>query len=100
MISREDIQGLARLARLDLSSAEEEALQKDVSNILDYVGQVAAVSGDASNPVAPLHHNIMRSDTPRAAGDQLAAKEASIRAAFPKEEKGYNVVRKILQKDE
>lgn len=99
MISKEDIEGLATLARIDLSDAEKESLGKDVSSILDYVGQVAAVSGDVAGPVAPAHHNIMRADTPREEGDQLAGKEEAIRAAFPRGEKGYNVVRKILQKD-
>ena len=100
MISKEDIEGLAKLARLDLSEAEKASLQTDVSSILAYVGQVTAVSGEASGPTAPAHHNIMRADEPREANDQLADKEAAIRAAFPKEARGYNVVRKILQKDE
>ncbi|MEI7720219.1 MAG: Asp-tRNA(Asn)/Glu-tRNA(Gln) amidotransferase subunit GatC [bacterium] len=106
MISREDVEGLAKLARLELGEAEKASLGKDISNILEYVGHVAAVSGAASGPTAPAHHNVMRADTPRPpaqageVGDQLAGKEAAIRAAFPKEEKGYNVVRKILQKDE
>ena len=107
MISRETVEGLATLARLDLSEAEKESLGKDVSNILEYVGQLArqdggvvAVSGDSTGPVAPAHHNVMRADAPREMGDQLAGKEVAIRAAFPKEERGYNVVRKILQKDE
>jgi hypothetical protein len=42
----------------------------------------------------------MRKDTPRAAADPLAGKEESLRAAFPKREGGFNVVRKIIQKDE
>jgi len=100
MISKEDIEGLARLARLELSEQEKASLQKDVSNILEYVGQVSAVEASASGPTAPAHHNIMREDIVREAGDQLAGKEEAIRAAFPKEEKGYNVVRKIIQKDE
>ena len=110
MISREDIQGLAKLARLDLSAKEEEALQKDVSDILEYVGQLAqqeggvnatgGVGGEKTLPQAPAHHGVMREDAPREAGDVLLGKEASLRAAFPKEERGYNVVRKILQKDE
>ena len=104
MISREDIEGLAALARLQLSEAEVVGLQKDVSGILEYVGQVSALqasaTGHAPTPVAPAHHNIMRADTPRAVDDQLAGQEAAVRAAFPKMEKDYNVVRKIIQKDE
>lgn len=106
MISKEEILGLAELARLKLSDTEVASLQKDISNILDYVGQVSAVSarnsGDKENnhPTVPLVLNVMREDTPRRVGDVLAGKEESLRAAFPKREGSYNVVRKIIQKDE
>lgn len=100
MISKADIEGLAKLARLDLSDAEKESLGKDVSSILEYVGQVTAVSGVATGPVAPLQHNIMRDDVARPSKDQVAGKEEAIRAQFPTREGDYNVVRKIIQKDE
>ena len=99
MISLEEIQNLARLARLKLSPQEEESLQKDISNILDYVGQVSSVPMPEKKEDAGLWHNIMREDTPRAGGT-LAGKEEALIQAFPKSEKGYNVVRKIIQKDE
>ena len=100
MISKSDIEGLAKLARLDLSDAEKDSLGKDVSNILEYVGQVAAVSGQNTGSTAPLHHNVMRDDVLRPADDQVAGKEEAIRAQFPTREGDYNVVRKIIQKDE
>jgi aspartyl/glutamyl-tRNA(Asn/Gln) amidotransferase C subunit len=100
MISLEDIRNLAALARLKLSPEEEASLQKDVSNILDYVGQVSAVPMPERKEDAGLWHNVMRQDVLRPAGDPLADKEARLVDAFPKSEKGYNVVRKIIQKDE
>ena len=105
MVTKEDIQNLATLARLKLSDTEVESLQKDISSILEYVGQVNAVSGDEARST-PLLLNVMREDTPRlpaqagARGDLMAGKEEAVRAAFPKREGGYNVVRKIIQKDE
>lgn len=99
MISKEEVQGLAALARLKLGEAEAAALQKDISNILDYVGQVAAVSA-GKEKTSPPNRNVMRADEPRGADDALAGKEEALRAAFPKREGDYNVVRKILQKDE
>ena len=99
MVTKEDIQNLATLARLKLSDTEVESLQKDISSILEYVGQVNAVSGDEARST-PLLLNVMREDTPRASGDLMAGKEEAVRAAFPKREGGYNVVRKIIQKDE
>jgi aspartyl-tRNA(Asn)/glutamyl-tRNA(Gln) amidotransferase subunit C len=103
MISKEEVQNLATLARLELSSAEVESLQKDISNILEYVGQVSAVSlqGDAL-PTVPSNqpHNVLRDDAPRDRGDAMAGKEEKIKEAFPRREGNYNVVRKIIQKDE
>lgn len=94
MISLEDIRNLAQLARLKLTPKEEESLQKDISNILEYVGQVSSASA-GSDAVVPEHHNVMREDAP---APVLGAREALV-AAFPRSEKGYNVVRKIIEKD-
>jgi Asp-tRNA(Asn)/Glu-tRNA(Gln) amidotransferase C subunit len=89
-------------------------LQKDISNILGYVGQVAAVSLQGALPnqqtsltpglskASPLTqpYNVLRPDAAREAGDTMAGKEAELVAAFPKREGTFNVVRKIIQKDE
>lgn len=100
MISREEIESLAKLARIELDEDEIASLEHDMSTILDYVGQLADVSAEAAQQTVPLLHNVMRDDAPRAAGDPVAGKEAALRAAFPKERNGFNVVRKIIQKDE
>lgn len=94
MISIEEIKNLAQLARLKLTSQEEEALQKDISNILDYVGQVSAIHGAAERQT-PVLRNVMRDDTPTAT---LGDREA-LGSAFPRREGGFNVVRKIIEKD-
>lgn len=100
MISKEEVEQLAALARLEVTPAEVTSLQKDISNILGYVGQVAAVSVGKTEPEVPLVHNVFRNDVPRVAGDTMAGKEAELVAAFPKHEGAFNVVRKIIQKDE
>ncbi len=104
MISREEVLQLAELARLKVADAEVAGLQKDISNILEYVGQISAVQGNTSTKAEelplPSQRNVMREDVPRAAGDAMFGKEDALRAAFPKKENNYNVVRKIIQKDE
>jgi aspartyl/glutamyl-tRNA(Asn/Gln) amidotransferase C subunit len=111
MISKEDIEGLANLARLKLKDGEAEALGKDISSILGYVGQISAASAEGtsdslqddrgrSSKVPPALRNVMREDAPRAEGDPVAGKEEAVRAQFPRREGNYNVVRKIIQKDE
>ena len=94
---------MATLARLELSDAERTSLQKDISNILEYVGQVSAVSIEGgAHPSVPSNqpHNVLREDRPRDATDPMAGKERQVKEAFPKREGEYNVVRKIIQKDE
>jgi len=112
MISKEDIENLAELARLELTEEETSNLQKDISNILDYVSQLSAPTKSsaslqgirgwsAENSVgAPVVYNVMREDIPRASDNTLAGKEENLRSAFPKREGDYNIVRKIIQKDE
>ncbi len=110
MIAKEEIHNLAQLARLELSEEETTGLQKDISNILEYVGQLsgdktvsAALQdkrGWLADTVLSLVHNVMRKDAPRAGDDILAGKRDKILEALPKQEGGYNVVRKIIQKDE
>jgi aspartyl/glutamyl-tRNA(Asn/Gln) amidotransferase C subunit len=99
MISKAEVQNLAELSRLELSDKEVVSLQSDISNILAYVGQVAAVSSQEEK-VAGDNRNVLRSDVPRGADDLLAEKREAILAALPKREGDYALVRKIIQKDE
>lgn len=105
MISKEEVLKLAELARLKLGEGEVESLQKDISSILEYVGQVSAVApqGDTSAKAeeSPLGvRNVMREDAPHAEGSLLLDKQQGLLKAFPVREGDYNVVRKIIQKDE
>ncbi len=99
MISKTDIEDLARLARLDLSETEKEALIKDFEGILEYVGQVAAVSGDVNQKPIPPLRNVMRDDALYGADVPTTGKQEALLAALPKREGDYAVVRKIIQKE-
>jgi aspartyl/glutamyl-tRNA(Asn/Gln) amidotransferase C subunit len=100
MISREEVQGLAALARLSLLEEEVSALQKDMSEILEYIGQLAEAPLKENDGTAPGLYNVVRADEVRSATDPLAGKEEAVRAAFPAREGGFNAVRKIIEKDE
>jgi len=100
MISRADIEDLARLSRLKLSEDEMAGLEKDFASILDYVGQIDTAAVDLGAPEVPALRNVMRGDVPRVADDPLAHKEESLLAAAPRREGDSFVVRTILSKDE
>ena len=97
MISLDDIRGLAVLARLKLTGAEEESLQKDISSILDYVEAVSTAKiPSLSRDEVPQVRNVVRDDAP---SQTLGARD-NLLGAFPTREGDFNVVRKIIQKDE
>lgn len=99
MLSKEEIKNLAELSRLEVNDEEVASLQKDISNILEYVGQVSAVS-TGEEKFAGENRNVLRPDVPRDEGDPLAEKREQLLAALPRREGDFAVVRKIIQKDE
>ena len=66
-ISREDVQHVARLARLELSETELIRMQVELSNILAYIDKLRSVDTAGVEPTShavPLT-NVMREDEPR-----------------------------------
>jgi aspartyl-tRNA(Asn)/glutamyl-tRNA(Gln) amidotransferase subunit C len=66
-ISRQDVQHVARLARLGLEDAEIDRLASELDHILDAMQALAQLDTSAIPPTAqviPLR-NVMRDDTPR-----------------------------------
>lgn len=66
-ISREDVQHVARLARLELSEAELERMRVEMSNILAYMDKLRSLDTRGVEPTShavPLR-NVMREDEPR-----------------------------------
>ncbi len=67
MITRDTVHHVAKLARLELSEAEETQLTEQLGAILGYVEQLAAVDTAGVEPTAhalPLA-NVLRSDAAR-----------------------------------
>ncbi|MGQ9584321.1 MAG: Asp-tRNA(Asn)/Glu-tRNA(Gln) amidotransferase subunit GatC [Anaerolineae bacterium] len=65
-LSRAEVAHIAELAKLGLSSAEEEAFQEQLSAILEYFGRLQELDTDAIPPTAttlPVH-SVMRPDAP------------------------------------
>jgi len=64
MISREDVEHVARLARLALSEAEAERMREQLSGILTYIDKLRALDTAGLEPTShavPLV-NVMRDD--------------------------------------
>ena len=66
-ISREDVQHVARLARLEISAEDLVRMQAELSNILAYIDKLRSVDTAGVPPTShavPLT-NVMREDEPR-----------------------------------
>jgi aspartyl-tRNA synthetase len=93
-ISKEEVNHVAKLARLELSDQETAFFQKDLNSILDYVETLKHLETDH---VSPMSHvlkmdNVWREDRP----EESRETEPLLQNA-PMREKGYYKVPKILE---
>ncbi len=93
-ITRNDVERLAELSRLELTGEEKEALTKDLTSILSYVSELASVDATIDGE-REISHNTMREDNsphePKEYTDLLLS-------AAPKTENGCISVKQILSK--
>ena len=75
VISRSDVEHVARLARLGLTDEEIERLVPQLSRILEAVGKLSEVDTSAVGPTAQVIalENVMREDVARPSMDREAA---------------------------
>jgi len=94
MINRQEVDHVARLARLALSPEEEEKMEAQLSKILEFVGKLNAVDTSGVEPtshVIPIF-NVFREDLPRPSLTQGEALKTA-----PDTEGGYFRVPKIIE---
>lgn len=95
MLSKEETEHIAKLARLELNDAEIAKYQKDLVAILGYIDKLKEV--DIKN-VAPFTHSVDLADVTRA--DEAAARPqestAKLKAAFPEKQGDYLKVKPIF----
>lgn len=93
MISKEDVQHIAKLARLELGEQETEGMQKDLSSILDYFNLLKKAKVSKKTMNVPEGNNVTRNDIVQ--GDHSAMAKVLIDAA-PEQKDGYIKVKQIL----
>jgi aspartyl-tRNA(Asn)/glutamyl-tRNA(Gln) amidotransferase subunit C len=95
MITKEDIQNLADLARIEVGQEEIERFRSSIEDILGYISEVRTVSGEeVSNTLeSGTLRNVFREDTvPHEAGQYTEG----VLANAPDKDLGYVKVKKIL----
>ena len=66
-ISMEEVEHVARLARLELGPADKERMRRELDSILSYIDKLRALDTEGVEPTShavPLT-NVMREDEPR-----------------------------------
>ncbi len=93
-ISKQEVEHVAQLARLEITEAEKEAFAKQLSSILTYVEKLRELHTDGIEPTATVleQTNVFREDKSR---PSLPVEKALANA--PESEGGYFVVPKILE---
>jgi len=95
MITKEDIQRLAELSRIELKEDELEGVRSKLEGVLGYVSDVQNLAKESAKEAQelPLHHNAFREDVnPH---ERQLYTEAILKNA-PATEGGYVKVKKIL----
>jgi len=92
MISKKEVQHIAKLARLGITEKEEEKFQKELSSILDYIEKLKKVDVSKTEPTShPLFiKNVTRKD-------EVDSKKEELLGSAPVTERGYIKVKSILK---
>lgn len=96
MLSKEETEHIAKLARLGLSGAEIERYQKDLSSILDYIEKLKEVDIEGTRPFThPVEiSNITRADIAQLQQPELAKKLIEL---MPDQKDGYLKVKSVFE---
>lgn len=96
-ISREDVQNIADLARIELTDVEIEKFQKNLSAILDFVEQLNALETKDVIPLAggTVNMNIMRPD--EQTDTYMEGKSAEFVQQAPDKKNGWVRVKAVFE---
>ena len=94
MITKEDLATVAHLSRLSIAKSEEDALMKDLNDIVAYVDKLSDLDTTDISPTTyalPME-NVFREDEPR---PSISREDALMNA--PQAEENYFKVPRVLE---
>jgi len=97
MINKNDVQHIAKLARLGITQEEEEKFAKDLSSILGYIEKLNKLDVKDVNPTSHsvLVEDVMREDTLKSSNDKDQISKKLLDLA-PDKKDNYLKVKQIL----
>jgi aspartyl-tRNA(Asn)/glutamyl-tRNA(Gln) amidotransferase subunit C len=93
-ISRQEVENIAHLARLEIDDQSKASLSEQLSSILDYMDKLAHVDVQGVKPVsgAAFMHNVLREDVPHPSpGPDVTLANA------PKKDANYYLVPRVVK---
>lgn len=94
MLSKKEVQHIAKLARLGLSEKEIKKYQKELSSILNYIERLKKVE---ISKVEPTSHSIKVENIMREDKEDLKLKGARLLELAPETKAGYLKTKPILK---
>lgn len=92
-MNREDIAHLGTLSRIELSEAELQKLEGELSSIVSYVSAISEIASEDVEPQVGVRYNIFRKDEVTNTPDEYTA---DLLAEMPATDGRYMKVKKIL----
>ncbi len=97
MITVQEIEKLANLARIRLEEDEKVSLTKEIDSILTYIDQIKKATVDVDfTPIPGAVHNIFRDDIPTSTS---STDRENILNEAPYREGDFVAVKKIIEQD-
>lgn len=93
-LSKNQVEHIANLSRIELTDDEKEKFQSQLSDILDYVEQLSEVNTEKASPLSQVTGlpNVFRPDKSESFGLEKELIEQA-----PKQEEGYIRVKRVLE---
>lgn len=93
LLTREEVQKIAQLCKIELKENEIEKFQKELSIVLDYASELQKVDTEGVEPISQVTglENILREDKSRASEFRDA-----IIANFPERKESFLKIKSIL----
>ncbi len=97
-MNKEEVEHLAKLARIELTPKEVGIFTKEMSAILSYVSEVKDIAGEVTSgePMPGARFNVFRKDEVTNQGDEYTQ---ALLGEMPTTQGRFMVVKKILNTD-
>ncbi len=93
MLKKNDIEYASKLARIELTSNEKERLQKDLSNVLNYVEKLQKID---TSKVELMSRSTKLNNVSRKDVVKESSEKKEIKDLFPEEKNGFLKVKPIF----